>query len=122
MKTLDIRRSQHKHTKPKLPWQNNFTTKYSQGWGNPSRKGSTFPLTCTHTTTIKHKHQGLDGAYFLPHQPIQWTFLINQRFSMNTPQTFVRVSATNLSSPDTNGTNKTKQLKERGHHLHKEET
>ena len=45
-------------------------------------QGLSLPTHLHAHATIKHRHQGLDGAYLLPHQPMQRTFLINQRFSM----------------------------------------
>ena len=82
MKTHDIRRSQHKHAKPKLPWQQLHNLTLTR-MGQPFMQGLNLPTHLQAHTMIKHQHQGLDGAYFLPHQPMQKrTFLINQRFSM----------------------------------------
>jgi len=100
---------------------NNFTTNdNSQGWGNPSHNGSTFPLTCTHTQWSNTKHQGIDGAYLLPHQSMQGPSWLIKDLAWITPQTLVRVSAPSLSNSGTNGTNKMRHLKERRHHLHEE--
>ena len=104
------------------PLGNNLTTKLAR-MGQPFSQGLNLP---THLHTHTHKDQTptprARWGLFSP-TPTNANDLLNQsRISISYITTLVRVSAPNLSILGTNGTDKMQQLKERGHHLHKEET